>query len=725
MALIGKIQKRSGLLLIVVAGGLVLFLIQGALDSMSQSSGADLNTLGEINGEPVSREAYNRELQKQESAFMLQSQGQAPQDYQRQQFENQAWEKMVFELAYKEQFDELGITLTTGDEDSEEVDMVQGTTVHKSVKDQFKNEAGQFDVNRVKKFLKDLPNLPEDNNQREMAKFQWGQFKDYIFQDRLRSKYLDLFEKTNYVTKAQAERSYFAKNSKATFDYLYLPFSSIPDSTIEITDAQLSEFLVDHKKEFKVEEGRSVSYTAFSIRPTKRDSAATLEIISNLKQDLINSDKDSLLIGSRAEGSNPIQEFKQNELPGQLARFSGELVQDSVMGPFLEGMTYKLYELLGYRTDTSYSDSVSASHILIKTDQANPSDPAKLAQAQKVLDLALSGENFAFLAAQYSEGPTKTKGGDLGTFGKGAMVPAFEQACWSVRESGVIPRIVTSQFGHHIINVTQPAGVEGVNELAIIGTIDRAITAGEETQDSVYTAAAAFLAECENADQMKEKAEANDLLIFNEVPRITPTQKNISGLKNVRHIIQWSYEEDTEIGQVYDRVEMFEEQAVIFALTNKSTKGEVNIEDVRPQLEKKYRDHIKGNDLITIINGTDGYLAERAKGINEEKGDGFAISETVTDASLANNRFGKVGNEPKMVGTAFGLKPDTWSATLVGDQGVYIVQLKEITNAEEPEGADYSAEQKILQGSASGRQSSAVDRAIKEMASIKDQRYKI
>ena len=164
---------------------------------------------------------------------------------------------------------------------------------------------------------------------------------------------------------------------------------------------------------------------------------------------------------------------------------------------------------------------------------------------------------------------------------------------------------------------------------------------------------------------------------------------------------------------------------VIFALTNKSTKGEVNIEDVRPQLEKKYRDHIKGNDLITIINGTDGYLAERAKGINEEKGDGFAISETVTDASLANNRFGKVGNEPKMVGTAFGLKPDTWSATLVGDQGVYIVQLKEITNAEEPEGADYSAEQKILQGSASGRQSSAVDRAIKEMASIKDQRYKI
>jgi len=100
-------------------------------------------------------------------------------------------------------------------------------------------------------------------------------------------------------------------------------------------------------------------------------------------------------------------------------------------------------------------EEVRASHILIKTDPGM--DASKRAEArnkiEKVRERLHKGEDFAELAKEVSEGPSRSRGGDLGYFRKGQMVKAFEDVSFAM-EPGQVSDIVETRFGYHIIKVT-------------------------------------------------------------------------------------------------------------------------------------------------------------------------------------------------------------------------------------------------------------------------------
>lgn len=89
-------------------------------------------------------------------------------------------------------------------------------------------------------------------------------------------------------------------------------------------------------------------------------------------------------------------------------------------------------------------ETVSASHILVKTE----------AEALEIKGKIDQGEAFEDLALAHSTCPSKDRGGDLGQFGRGQMVPEFEAAAFSM-DMGVVSEPVETQFGYHLIKVTQ------------------------------------------------------------------------------------------------------------------------------------------------------------------------------------------------------------------------------------------------------------------------------
>jgi peptidyl-prolyl cis-trans isomerase C len=95
-------------------------------------------------------------------------------------------------------------------------------------------------------------------------------------------------------------------------------------------------------------------------------------------------------------------------------------------------------------------EQVRASHILVKSEP----------EAQDILGQLKKGGNFEQLASKYSIDAAKAKGGDLGWFGKGSMIPEFEKVVFGMKE-GEISGIVKTQFGYHIIKLTgkRPAGI--------------------------------------------------------------------------------------------------------------------------------------------------------------------------------------------------------------------------------------------------------------------------
>ncbi len=114
-------------------------------------------------------------------------------------------------------------------------------------------------------------------------------------------------------------------------------------------------------------------------------------------------------------------------------------------------------------------ETVEASHILIAF-QPGEDDAAKALKKQKIEDLHkqlvdANGANFAELAQANSDCPSKARGGDLGQFSRGQMVPAFEEAAFT-QEIGAIGPVVETDFGYHIIKVTQhnKAGQQTMDE---------------------------------------------------------------------------------------------------------------------------------------------------------------------------------------------------------------------------------------------------------------------
>ena len=108
-------------------------------------------------------------------------------------------------------------------------------------------------------------------------------------------------------------------------------------------------------------------------------------------------------------------------------------------------------------------EQVRARHILIAGK-----DAAARAQAEKVLEEIKAGADFAKLAAERSaDKGSAAKGGDLGFFGRGKMVPEFEAAVFALQATGDLSGVVESQFGYHIIQLQEkkPASIRSFEEV--------------------------------------------------------------------------------------------------------------------------------------------------------------------------------------------------------------------------------------------------------------------
>lgn len=113
--------------------------------------------------------------------------------------------------------------------------------------------------------------------------------------------------------------------------------------------------------------------------------------------------------------------------------------------------------------DFKQEESIEASHILISTqgieDEGQLANKKKIAEELQAELVKNKGANFTELASAHSDCPSKAKGGSLGTFGKGQMVPEFETAAFS-QEVGAIGDLVKTDFGYHIIKVDSKQSAE-------------------------------------------------------------------------------------------------------------------------------------------------------------------------------------------------------------------------------------------------------------------------
>jgi peptidyl-prolyl cis-trans isomerase D len=700
MALINKIREKSGWAIGFVAIAMGMFVVGGdILGPNSTILGKNKTDVGAIAGETIERDRYQDQIDQIKYNYTI-NYGRNPSENEMFSIRQQAWEYLIVKTAFQKQYDELGLQVT----DDEQWDMVQGNNVSFEIEQAFTDpNTGEFQRDQVINYLKQVKQMPQ------AQQASWYLFEQNLRPSRLRIKFDNLLVKTNYATDQEAKRQYQEETSVAEIKYLYVPYYSISDSLVTVNDSELKKYMNEHQEQYQVEESRSFSYVSVPIVPSADDTTYFQMELDKLKEDFRETPDDSLFARNHSDGATFFSSQYVDELPRMLQLNYSNLSVNDVRGPYFQDGKFMLYKISEIVQDTT--GAAKASHILIKwTDESDASKTTARTKAQDLLNQLRRGGDFEQLARENSEDGSAMSGGDLGWFGPGKMVKPFEDAVFGATGKGLINRLVETQFGYHIINVTEPVN----RNLFYIASIEREILPSENTRNKAFRMADYFASTTGNYNEFIKNAERDSLSVFN-AEEIGKNDRRFNDVGNARSVIQWVYNTN-DVGSVSEVLEL-DDQYVIATLTKITDEGPASLENVRTQVELKVKNEKKGDLIIGKLKALQGSLDEIKDGYGND-----ARVYTSSDLKFSSNSLPTVGFAPVAVGTAFSLGSGERSVPIKEENGVVLIEMVNLTEA--PEIADYSTYKNQLEQKNAGRISFNAGEAIKDNADIKDLRYR-
>jgi peptidyl-prolyl cis-trans isomerase D len=701
MALIKKIRQKTGLAIGVIAVGLIFFLVGG--DILSPNStllGGRSNNVGEIAGESITYEEYIQKIEEVKFAFQ-QNTGRTPSENEMYSIREQAWQALIVERVFASQYEALGLTIS----DAELVDMVQGKNIIAELRQQLVNpETGQFDRSQLIAFLQSLETAAP-----EQRAF-WAQQERLFADARLRVKYDNLLSTSEYASSAEGSLEHKIQNSIADIDHLFIPFYAIPDGDVQVTEAELRDYINKNKEKFKVSNAVDLEYVAFNLAPSSEDSAAVISEIRQLTEELRNASNDSIFVLRNSETQRPfLTVLPGDALPNSLTSNVDNIETGETYGPFLTNRS----SYVSYKINKKFDGTprMRASHILFGTQGLSEDGKADVRQnAQNVLREIQEGLNFAVAATQYGQDATSQTGGDLGWFAKEDFVDEFADVSFAAKSTGLVNRLVETEYGYHIMEVTELPRSETYK----IAVLELELIPSDVTRNDIFRSADFFAASASNAKEFAENAEKENLRII-QANNVGAFDRNLNNLQGAREVIRWAFN-DASTGKVSEVFEL-DNSYLVAILKNRYEEGTASLDQVRVEVLNQVRNDKKAALIKERLAGKNSLEEMQAVFPDESSLD------NTPDLRLSASVLPGAGFAPRAIGAAFGIKESgKISQPIHEDVGVIVIRLNALTPSTEI--GDYSSYQRQLTVNASQRTAYMIMMALEDLADVKDFRYR-
>lgn len=697
MAIINKIREKSGIAVGVIGLGLALFVVGGDLFSPnSRILGRNKQIVGEVAGEEISLQQYQGLIDQIRSQYPT-----PPNEAQMAQIREMAWAQLVNSIALKKEMESLGITVT----DEELQDMIKGNNISAAFGRYFMDSTGQVDKKAIAQYLGSLKNAGSNSPEYQQFLMMQEQIRD----GRASEKYVGLFALSNNANSLEGKKEYKRQNDKAEVVYLAVPYTALPDSVVEVSESDVKSYYNANKNKYKRDAVRGIEFVTFSAQPSANDIALIERDLAQLKDEFKAAANDSAFVASHTDGNAQPMTVNATGVPTVMD--IAQLQQGEVYGPYNVGGVSRLYKVQRVGTDTTFA--ARASHILFSTQGKSDTEKAAIkAKAQQVLDRARAGENFAQLAAQYGEDGTRSRGGDLNWFTRGQMVRPFENAVFNA-PVGLIPTLVETDFGYHVVKVTAPR----TNKKVTLAVVEKAVDASDATINQAYRKAAAFAATAKNRKQFEAVAQ-KDSMFIEQALSIAPSAQYINSLTGaeVRSVVRWAYNEDTDVDDVSE-VFNIGDRYIVATLIEASEEGVQPLKLVEPEVRSEVIKQKKAD-----------YIVKKLEGIN--MGDFNAAAAKFGAGAFAGMEgelapgamvIDGVGYAPKTIGTVFGMANGKVSKPIKDENAVIVVKVNNLLSA--PETADYGIYQRQIADRKMGATQYQIMEAIKEIHDVKDNRH--
>ncbi|WP_417130100.1 peptidylprolyl isomerase [Phocaeicola sp.] len=663
MATLQKIRSKGPLLVIVIGLALFAFIAGDAWKVLQPHQGKQ--DVGEVNGEVLSAQDYQKMVDELSEVIKLTNGLNSLTEDQLNNVKDQVWQSYVNNKLIAEQAEKLGLKVT----DAEIQGIIDQGTHPLLMQTPFRNpQTGMFDKDMLKKFLIDYANLNASQMPAQYVEYYqkmgafWQFVEKTLAQSTLAEKYQNLVAKSLISNPVAAEDAFNSRTEQNDLLLAGIPYSSINDSTVQVSDSEIKDRYNEKKEQFKqLVETRDIRYIDVKVVPSDADRKAVEKEVTEYSNQLASTTADfGTFVRSTGSSVNysdvPVS---KSVFPADVASRLDSTNVNEVYGPYYNQTddSFNAFKLLA---KVSSPDSIQFRQIQVYADTEEKTKTL----ADSIYNALKGGADFAAVAKIY--GQTGEATWVNAQSWEGSELDADNSKFINTLLNQPVNELANLNMGQAnlILQVMNKKSIQTKYKVAVV---KREVEFSKETYNAAYNKFSQFVAQNTTIDSMVKNAEESGYTLM---PRtdLSSAEHYVGGVRSTREALKWIFAaKPGEVSPLYECGE--NDHLMVVALDKIHEAGYRDINSVAEMLRAEIRRDKKAEKIMEEM--------KKYNSIAQVKGMKDAVSDSVKHVTFSAPAYISVtrSSEPVIGAVAAKTAANKVSAPIKGNGGVYMIQV--------------------------------------------------
>ena len=710
MATLQNIRSKGPLLVIAVGLALFAFIAGDAWRVLQPHQSQDV---GEVNGDVLSAQDYQSMVDEYAEVVKFTSGTNALSDDQLNQLRDEVWRTYVNNQLIEAEAEKLGLTVS-----KEEIKSIINEGTHPLLaQTPFRNpQTGAFDKDMLMKFLADYAKMNQGQMPAQYADYYnslykvWSFIEKTLVQTRLQEKYSNLIAKSLLSNPVEAQMTFDGRIDQKDMLLAAVPYSSIVDSTITVTDAELKAAYDEKKEQYRqYVETRNIKYIDVQVTASDEDKVELRKEMDEYTAQLAGATSDYSTLVRSTGSEQPYVDlyYTTRALPSDVVARLDSVAMGDVYGPYYNALdnTMNSFKKLA---KASMPDSIQYRQIQVVAE--TPEKTKTLADS--IYNAIKGGADFAEVAKKY--GQTGESIWITSANYEGAQVDGDNLkyiTAVTTGETNDLQNLSLAQ-GNVILQVT---GKKAYKDKYKVAVVKRAVEFSKDTYSKAYNDFSQFIAANNTLDKLVANAEDAGYRLLDRTD-LYSAEHSIGGVRGTKEALRWVFSaKPGEVSGLYECGES--DHMMVVGLVSVAPEGYRSLAAVQNDLRMQLVRDKKAEKIMADMK------AANASTFDQYKGLANAVTDSVKHVTFDASAFVSVlrSSEPLVSAYASVGAMNQLSAPIKGNAGVFVLQ----PYAEEKlnETYDEKAEVDKLQGMYTNLVVRQFVNDLYLKANVKDDRY--